>query len=178
MHITLRPNEKIYINGAVLRVDRKVSIELMNDAVFLLEAHVMTERNATTPLRKLYFIVQLMLIEPQDLEPKKMMFNLQGLTVANSYANDAIQTGLATINDLVTRGRQFEALKVIRSLFATEDALIEAARPAPAADRKADVPVSFDSAGAAVVSLPPVRVLASRAVAAARPVHQALSAAR
>ena len=46
MHITLRPNEKIYINGAVLKVDRKVSFELLNDAVFLLEGacHARTER--------------------------------------------------------------------------------------------------------------------------------------
>ena len=32
MHITLRAGEKLYLNGAVLRADRKVSIELMNDA--------------------------------------------------------------------------------------------------------------------------------------------------
>ncbi len=66
MHITLRANEKIFINGAVLKVDRKTSIELMNDAVFLLEAHVMLERDATTPLRQLYYIVQLMLMEPGE----------------------------------------------------------------------------------------------------------------
>ncbi len=124
MHITLRPNEKIYINGAVLRVDRKVSLELMNDAVFLLEAHVMLERNATTPLRKLYFIVQLMLIEPQDLAPKKMMFNMQGLTVAGAYQDATIQAGLSAVTELIQRGRAFEALKIIRGMLPTEDALI------------------------------------------------------
>ena len=129
MHITLRPNEKIYINGAVLRVDRKVSVELMNDAVFLLEAHVMLERNATTPLRKLYFIVQLMLIEPQDLAPKKMMFNLQGLTVSGAYQDASMQAGLSAVTELVQRGRAFEALKIIRSMLPTEDALIAGAAP-------------------------------------------------
>ena len=41
MNITLRAGERIYINGAVLRVDRKATLELMNDATFLLETHVM-----------------------------------------------------------------------------------------------------------------------------------------
>ena len=63
MHISLRAGEKFYINGAVLRVDRKVSIELLNDATFLLEAHVMHVEDVTTPLRQLYFIVQIMLMK-------------------------------------------------------------------------------------------------------------------
>ena len=44
LKISLKPNEKIYINGAVLRVDRKVSIELLNDVQFLLENHVLQGR--------------------------------------------------------------------------------------------------------------------------------------
>ena len=64
MHISLRAGEKIYINGAVLCADRKVSLELLNDATFLLEAHVMKVESATTPLRQLYFIVQIMLMNP------------------------------------------------------------------------------------------------------------------
>ena len=38
--IFLKANERIFINGAVIRVDRKVSLELLNDVQFLLENHV------------------------------------------------------------------------------------------------------------------------------------------
>jgi len=41
LKITLRAGERIFVNGGVLKVDRKVSIELMNDVIFLLEQHVM-----------------------------------------------------------------------------------------------------------------------------------------
>jgi flagellar biosynthesis repressor protein FlbT len=41
MNISLRRGERIFINGAVLRVDRKVCLELLNDVTFLLESHVM-----------------------------------------------------------------------------------------------------------------------------------------
>ncbi len=170
MHITLRPNEKIYINGAVLRVDRTVSLEMMNDAVFLLESHVMLEHKATTPLRKLYFIAQLMLIEPKDLDAKKIMFNLQGLTVAGIYQDDAeIQAGLATVSDLVQRGRSFEALKVIRNLLPTEDGLIERAQGAP--------PLQ-GPASSEIPPLPAARPLAGRPAVRTREREADLSLAR
>ena len=41
MNITLHAGEKLYINGAVIRVDRKAKIELLNDVTFLLENHVL-----------------------------------------------------------------------------------------------------------------------------------------
>lgn len=133
MHITLRPNEKIYINGAVLRADRKVSLELMNDAVFLLEAHVMLEADAVTPLRKLYFIVQLMLIEPAERPSKMVLFQDGALSAAATYEDGSLRTGLAVVADLVTRGRNFEALKVIRSMLPIEDSYLgHTPRPLPA----------------------------------------------
>ena len=123
MHITLRANEKIFINGAVLKVDRKTSIELMNDAVFLLEAHVIHERDATTPLRQLYYIVQLMLMEPGERPENKAMFQQQIAAMQAVYTEPAILDGLVKIGAMVVKTRHFEALKVIRSLLPVEDRL-------------------------------------------------------
>jgi len=64
MNITLRAGERLYINGAVIRVDRKATIELLNDVTFLLENHVMQADQANTPLRQIYFAVQVMLMDP------------------------------------------------------------------------------------------------------------------
>ncbi|RYC30495.1 flagellar biosynthesis repressor FlbT [Lichenibacterium minor] len=123
MHITLRANEKIFINGAVLKVDRKTSIELMNDAVFLLEAHVMLEGDATTPLRQLYFIVQLMLMEGRERPDNRAMFGRQSAAMADVYRDAAILDGIAKVVQLVGRSRHFEALKAIRALLPVEAAL-------------------------------------------------------
>jgi flagellar biosynthesis repressor protein FlbT len=129
MHITLRANEKIYINGAVLKPDRKVSIELMNDAVFLLQAHVMMESDATTPMKQLYYIVQLMLMEPTDLAINNTVFEQQGLAMAGVYKDPEILEGLARVATLVGRKRHFEALKLIRSLLPLEKRLIDGPMP-------------------------------------------------
>ena len=66
MFIHLKRGGKLYVNGAVLRVDRRTSLEFLNDVSFLLENHVMQAEDARTPLRQLYFIVQSMLIDPAN----------------------------------------------------------------------------------------------------------------
>lgn len=66
--IFLKAKERFFINGAVFRVDRKVSIELLNDVQFLLESHVLQAEDANTPLKQLYFIVQVMVMSPNERE--------------------------------------------------------------------------------------------------------------
>ena len=138
MHITLRANEKIFINGAVLKVDRKTSIELMNDAIFLLEAHVMLERDAVTPLRQLYYIVQLMLMEAKERPENRAMFTAHCAAMAKTYEDGAVVEGIARVVQLVGRSRQFEALKVIRGLLPIEAALT--GRPSEATVRSKPAP--------------------------------------
>ena len=87
MNITLRAGERIYINGAVLRTDRKATIELLNDATFLLETHVMQASDATTPLRQIYFVIQVMLMDPSAAKATTQL--ARGLI---DKANDAFET--------------------------------------------------------------------------------------
>ena len=128
MHISLRCGEKIFINGAVLRFDRKVSIELLNDATFLLEAHVMKIEDATTPLRQLYFIIQIMLMDPSDsAEAREMCASVISKTIAAS-GNAALASGLQAAQSLVDANRIFEALKAVRALFPIETEILAAGR--------------------------------------------------
>jgi flagellar protein FlbT len=127
MHISLRAGEKIYINGAVLCADRKVSLELLNDASFLLEAHVMKVENATTPLRQLYFIVQIMLMNPTDSKTARDMFGSSVGTLMEITDNARLLAGLRGVKACVDGGRVFEALKAIRTLFGVEAEILEGA---------------------------------------------------
>ncbi len=68
LKISLKANEKIYVNGAVLKADRKVTLEFLNDVHFLLENHVLQAEEANTPLKQLYFILQIMLINPEGAD--------------------------------------------------------------------------------------------------------------
>lgn len=128
MHITLKPGEKIYLNGAVLRADRKVSIELMNDATFLLEPHVMQPQKATTPVRQLYFIVQTMLMSPADVAVARGLFDETISRMLEAYDDRTVLDAMASTRGLVERGRYFEALKLLRGLFSHDDDLIHGSK--------------------------------------------------
>jgi flagellar biosynthesis repressor protein FlbT len=128
MQITLKPGEKIYLNGAVIRVDRKVSIELMNDVTFLLESHVLQVEDTTTPLRQLYYVVQTMLIEPRNAKAARALFDRQLAALNASFRNEGVVSVLQQVGTLVEADRLFDALRTIRRLFPIESAILGEAR--------------------------------------------------
>lgn len=127
MKISLRAGERIYINGAVLRVDRKVSVELVNDVMFLLEGQVMQASDATTALRQLYFIVQLMLMNPTDVRDAVALYAQHHAALRAVCENREMLDGLGAVDELVGSTRYFEALKRIRALFPVEQAILAGA---------------------------------------------------
>jgi flagellar protein FlbT len=120
LKISLKPNEKIYINGAVIRVDRKVSIELMNDVQFLLESHVIQADDASTPLKQVYFILQVMLMNPAGAAEARNMFRRSLPLLLASFEDAQICAALKQIDRMVGEDRIYEALKAIRSLYPLE----------------------------------------------------------
>jgi len=127
MKISLRAGERVYINGAVLRVDRKVSVELVNDVMFLLEGQVMQASDATTAMRQLYFIVQLMLMNPTDVGAAASLYGQHHAALLAVCENAEMLDGLAAIDEMVGGTRYFEALKRIRALFPLEQAILAGA---------------------------------------------------
>jgi flagellar protein FlbT len=41
MQFRLRPGERLFVNGAAIKFDRKVLVEFLNDVTFLLETHIL-----------------------------------------------------------------------------------------------------------------------------------------
>lgn len=132
--ISLRGGERIYVNGAVLRVDRKVTLELINDVAFLLESQVMQVADATTPLRQLYFVVQLMLMNPKDVDEAKIVYREQRAALLAAVVNQDILRVLDEVEELVEVKRYYEALRRIRATFEIEQAILSAAKLATPAE--------------------------------------------
>ena len=127
MQMSLRAGERIYINGAVVRVDRKVTIELLNDVVFLLESHVLQADETATPLRQLYFVVQSILMDPINAGATHALFREVLASTQRSFSNETVVTGLRNVAALVAEDRTFEALRAIRALFPTEESILAGA---------------------------------------------------
>ena len=138
LKISLKPNEKIYLNGAVIRVDRKVTIELLNDVQFLLESHVLQIDEASTPLRQLYFILQVMLMNPTGANDAYEMFRRSLPLMIASFSDPEITGTLKHIDRMVGEGHVYEALKAIRSLYPLEQKALGENDDAPAEERQAE----------------------------------------
>ncbi|MEK4035340.1 flagellar biosynthesis repressor FlbT [Methylocystis sp. IM3] len=124
MNISLRRGERIFINGAVLKVDRKVCLELLNDVTFLLENHVMQADSANTPLKRLYFIIQAMLMSPNDCEAPLQLCREMFVSLSSEPLDPRIMEGLRAAVRNIEDKRMFDALKVVRSLFPLEAELL------------------------------------------------------
>jgi flagellar protein FlbT len=122
LKITLRAGERIFINGGVLRVDRKVSMELMNDVIFLLEQHVMKPEETTTPLRQLYFMIQMMLMDPSLHMKARTMARESVANLLENIGESHIIKGLIETSELLDNDRPFDALKKVRALLPLDPA--------------------------------------------------------
>lgn len=130
LRIVLRAGERIFLNGAVIKADRKVGLELMNDVVFLLEQHVMKAEEATSPLRQLYFMIQMMLMDPALHMKARSMASESIASQLNIFSDSEILAGLQQVEQHLAADRPLDALKKIRSLFVVEDRkLSNAAQP-------------------------------------------------
>lgn len=126
MRIHLRAGEKFYVNGAVIQVDRKVTVAFLNDVTFLLENHVLQPEEAVTPLKQLYFIVQTALIDPASSEDSRQLFVKSCAALIETASDPELKNGLELAYEQFSKGRTFDALKSIRTLFPLEEQLIVA----------------------------------------------------
>jgi flagellar biosynthesis repressor protein FlbT len=133
MNITLRAGERFFINGAVIRIDRKASIELLNEVTFLLENHVMQAEDATTLVRQIYFAVQIILMDPTAAASATPLARSLIESAFGAYRGPDLMAGLQSVDASLLRGRSFEALKALRSLFPLEDKELQPLAEAPSA---------------------------------------------
>lgn len=130
MNISLRRGERLFLNGAVIRVDRKVNIELLNDVTFLLENHVMQPDAATTPLKQLYFSIQTMLMSPNDCAAAEAVAHSLISDLLARYHGEAPYTKLVVVIEELKCQRIFDALKTVRALIRDSSETDTEERPA------------------------------------------------
>lgn len=127
--VSLKANERIFINGAVVRVDRRVSLEFLNDVQFLLENHVMQAEDATTPLRQLYFVAQVIVMSPTNAAAALGLFRKNLDSLIETFSDQRILSELKYVDRMVSENRIYEALKTIRKLYPFEQEILNETRP-------------------------------------------------
>ncbi|MBL4721242.1 MAG: flagellar biosynthesis repressor FlbT [Alphaproteobacteria bacterium] len=124
LKLVLKPGERVVLNQAVIVNGRqKTEFILENKASVLRERDIMTEEKADTPAKKVYFVVQMMYLFPENMQFYQEKFNvlvrdfLQAVPSATPIVSD--------IGDGVIKGDLYNALKQCRKLMKYEGEVLE-----------------------------------------------------
>ncbi len=127
LKLTLKPNEKIFIGGAVVQNgDSAAELSILNDVALLREKDILTEEMADSPCRRLYLSVQLMYIDSANLASYQQTY--RKLMADLIEAAPSTVDYLAIINTELACGRYYHALKGARKLVEYEQELINNVR--------------------------------------------------
>lgn len=124
--IPLHAGEKIFINGAVVRADRMMTLELLNDVPYLLEQQIMQVHQTTTTLRQLYYVLQTMIMDPASAAAAHEVFECSSKWLVDAVVNQELLAGVVLAREQVGQGRTFDALKTVRDLIPIEDRILSA----------------------------------------------------
>jgi flagellar protein FlbT len=119
LKLALRPSEKIVINQAVIvNGGQKTEFVLENKASVLRERDIMTEEQANSPAKRVYFAVQMMYMFPANTSFYQEKFNV--FTRDFVKAVPSATPIILEIGEGVIRGDLYGALKKCRKLMKYE----------------------------------------------------------
>ena len=124
LKITLKPNEKVFIGGAVVQNgDSPAELSILNDVPLLRSKDVLTEQEADSACKQVYLCVQLMYMDRNNLSIYQR--NYQQLIEELLAAAPTTVDYIAEINNDLACGRYYQAMKCARKLVQFEQELIK-----------------------------------------------------
>jgi flagellar protein FlbT len=124
LKIKLKPHERLIVGGAVVaNGDAKCDLIIENEVPVLRDKDILREKEATTPCKRVYFIIQLMYVDGRDLVEKHNIY----WSLVKDLVEAAPSTAdiLAEISGLIIEGRYYPALKLARKLIEYEEGVTE-----------------------------------------------------
>ena len=118
LKLTLKPNEKVLIGTAVLtNAGSKAEIIIQNNVPVLREKDIITEENADTIAKKIYFIVLNMYVDAKnESEYHTIYFKLIN-ELMDAAPNTEILALIMEISQKILEGEHYIALKVCKKLL-------------------------------------------------------------
>jgi len=123
LKITLKPHERIILGGAVVtNGDMKCEFIIENKITLLREKDILREDEADSPCRRIYFTIQLMYIDNENLAAHHQMYW--------QLVRDLIKAAPSTlglidqINEHIVNNRYYQALKLAGKLIEYEQEVI------------------------------------------------------
>ncbi|AWN35873.1 flagellar biosynthesis repressor FlbT [Methylobacterium radiodurans] len=123
LRITLKPNERLIINGASIRNGNRNSDFLIEShSKFLRESEILHESEADTPSKKLWVTLQVMYLTDHRAEVEDLFY--KQATAIMSMMPEAAPF-MAQMQSAITEGHFHKAIKVCKQLARVEQELAE-----------------------------------------------------
>jgi flagellar protein FlbT len=127
LKIILKPHERIILGGAVVTNGRsKSELIIENNVPILRQKDILSEKEANSPCRRIYFVIQLMYVDEENLVTHHNTYwkLVQGLISAAPSTIGLIDQ----ISIHILAGRYYQALKLGKKLIDYEEEILKNAR--------------------------------------------------
>lgn len=123
LRLILKPNERIIIDGAVLRNGSSTAnIFVENKVPVLRQKDIMLEVDATTPCKRLYLVVQLMYIGNGLTDELSELYWQLARDIIE--AAPSMKNLISSISQSIVESSYYQALKLAKSLISSEEELL------------------------------------------------------
>ncbi len=131
LKITLKPNEKMIVGGAVVTNGNAKNCDLIigNKVPVLRQKDILCEEDASSHCRQIYFVIQLMYIDSENLTDHQQTY----WTLVTELIDGIPRlTGhIDKVNEHILIGNYYRALKLARELISYEQEVLKHADPGP-----------------------------------------------
>jgi flagellar biosynthesis repressor protein FlbT len=129
LKISLKPDERIIIGGAVLKNGSARSDFVIENSVPILRGKdIMSLTDADSPCRRIYFAIQLMYVDEKNLAEHRTTYWKLVKDVINAAPSTTLQ--IDRISDHLLHDRHYQALKLAKELIEYEQGVMNHVRGA------------------------------------------------
>lgn len=122
LKIRLRPNERMIVNGCVVtNGDRRNTITVSSFGQVIRSNDILQADEATTPLRRLYFCIQTMLIDANKAEEYMTSVNKLSVSIYHLLESEDERADLMEAMNHLHRRDFYKALRTLRNRLKSDE---------------------------------------------------------
>jgi flagellar protein FlbT len=127
LKITLKPHERLIVGGAVVtNGNARSDLIIENNVPILREKDILTEKNADTPCKRIYFVIQLMYVDDKNLSEHHALYWRLVRDVVKAAPSTTLL--IDQISEQILHNNYYQALKKAKKLIEYEQEVISRVR--------------------------------------------------
>ena len=129
LKVSLKPDERIIIGGAVLKNgSARSDLVIENNVPILRGKDIMNLADANSPCKRIYFAIQLMYVDEKNIDEHRTTYWKLVKDVINAAPSTTLQ--IDGISDQILHNRYYQALKLTNKLIEYEQGVMNHVRSA------------------------------------------------